>query len=312
MKPLRAIVSIIFLAAFVIADAASVTAFSVESVPNVRLQDKRKYTSDPANLLSQQARDTINTCLAALERETNIETAVVVLPSIGETDAFEFGHSLFRQWGIGKKTSNNGLLILYVEDQHTIRFVTGYGIEGTLTDAKCKRIQTKYMVSAFKEGKRDLGMVLGVKAVCKTLKNESFDDEASDDEDILQMIICMVTIFAIFFALLYFMSGRKRRCPQCGKRAMKVQSTDHYRKGGRYFKKQVFVCENCGKVDVRTEEEHGGGDDAADALMAGGVLGSMFGSHGSSYSGGGSFGGGFSGGSFGGGSSGGGGAGSSW
>lgn len=307
MKGLRTIISIILLSTFAIAYAASLEAYTINNVPNVRLQDKRQYTSDPAGLLSQQARDSINTYLAALERETNIETAVVMLPSIGEADPFEFGHSLFRQWGIGKKKSNNGLLILYIEDQHSIRFVTGYGIEGTLTDAMCKRIQERYMVPAFKEGKRDLGMVMGVKAVSKTIKNESFDSEADDDEDIAAMIIFMVIAIALFFVMVYFTSIRKSRCPQCGKRAMKVRSTDHYHKNGKYFKKEVLVCENCGKVDVRTEEEHGDGDDTTDALIAGGLLSSMFGRGGGSF-GGGSFGGG----SFGGGSSGGGGAGSSW
>lgn len=307
MKGLRTIISIILLSTFAIAYAASLEAYTINNVPNVRLQDKRQYTSDPAGLLSQQARDSINTYLAALERETNIETAVVMLPSIGEADPFEFGHSLFRHWGIGKKKSNKGLLILYIEDQRSIRFVTGYGIEGTLTDAMCKRIQERYMVPAFKEGKRDLGMVMGVKAVSKTLKNESFDSEADDDEDIAAMIIFMVIVIALFFVMVYFTSIRKSRCPQCGKRTMKVRSTDHYHKNGKYFKKEVFVCENCGKVDVRTEEEHGDGDDTTDALIAGGFLSSMFGRGGGSY-GGGSFGGG----SFGGGSSGGGGAGSSW
>lgn len=308
MKFLRSIIYFLLLATFTIANAASTEAYTIDNVPNVRLQDKRQYTSDPANLLSQQARDSINIYLATLEHDTNIESAVVMLPSIGEADAFEFGHSLFRQWGIGKRQSNNGLLILYVEDQHTIRFVTGYGIEGSLTDALCKRIQQQFMVPYFKEGKRDLGMVMGVKAVCKTLKGEKFDSETSDDEDIVPMIIFMCTVLAIFFVLVYFTAVRKRRCPQCGKRAMKAQSTDHYRKGGRYFKKVVYVCENCGKVDVRTEEEHGD-DGTGDAIIAGSVLGSMFGSRGI----GGSFsGGGFSGGSFGGGSSGGGGAGSSW
>lgn len=308
MKLPRTIMSLILLATFAIANAASEVAYTIESVPNVRLQDKRQYTSDPANLLSQAVRDSINTYLATLERETNIETAVVMLPSIGDADAFDFGHSLFRQWGIGKKKSNNGLLILYVEDQHTIRFVTGYGIEGTLTDAKCKRIQTRYMVPAFKEGNRDLGMVMGVKAVVKTLKHESFDSEASDDEDIVPMLIFMVIVVAGIFALVYLTAVRNRRCPKCGKQTLKVQSTDHYRKGRRYFKKEVLVCQNCGNVEVRTEEEYGGDDDATNAMIAGGILGSMFGSRG----GGGSYGGGFSGGSFGGGSSGGGGAGSSW
>lgn len=123
---------------------------SVDDVPNVRLTDVRRYVSDPTSILSPAATDTIDAILGRLEKSTGIETAVVMLPSIGENDIFDFSTSLFRKWGIGKKKSDNGLLILFVMDQHKVRFSTGYGIEGTMTDAMSKRIQTQYMVPAFK------------------------------------------------------------------------------------------------------------------------------------------------------------------
>lgn len=76
--------------------------YTLQDVPNVRLSDVRQYVSDPSHILSAPARDSINAVLGRLEASTGIETAVVMLPSIGEADIFNFGHELFRQWGIGK------------------------------------------------------------------------------------------------------------------------------------------------------------------------------------------------------------------
>lgn len=280
--------------------------YSVETVPNVRLTDTRLHVSDPASLLSAQTRDTINVLFTKLETNTGIEVAVVMLPSIGDADAFEFSHSLFRHWGVGKEKSNNGLLILYVEDQHTVRFVTGYGLEGTLTDALCKRIQTRYMIPAFKRGDRNAGMVAGAKAVCSTLDGTM---QAESEEETDPLVYLPILFFVIFVMVLFMMGiiNNNRRCPQCGKKTLKVKSVDHYKKNGRQYRKEVSVCENCGHVDVRnideTDNKH---DNGTDSLLTGMMIGSMFsGSHGGG-------GGGFSGGSFGGGSSGGGGAGSSW
>lgn len=288
---------------------AATEAFTVASVPNVRLTDTRLHVSDPAGLLSATARDTINADLTALEGETGIEVAVVVVPSIGEDDAFGFAHTLFRQWGVGKKKSNNGLLILYVEDQRTIRFVTGYGIEGDMTDAVCKRIQTQRMVPRFKVGDRDGGMVAGVKAVCRVLSGTmtAGQDGGSDAVD---GTVFLPLLFIAVVVLTLFMTGvinHRRRCPHCGKRALQLQSVDHYNLNGRKYRKEINVCRKCGHIDVRDIDETPNDGGAAGALLDGMVIGSMFGRGRGGFSGGG-----FSGGSFGGGSSGGGGAGSSW
>ena len=135
------------------------SAMTVDEVPNVHLKDARQYVTDPSAILSTAARDSINLMLGQLEQGSGIEVAVVMLPSIGNDDIFDFAHNLFRKWGIGKKKENNGLLVLFVMDQHKVRFTTGYGLEGTLTDALSKRIQMNEMVPAFKEGKWDEGMV---------------------------------------------------------------------------------------------------------------------------------------------------------
>ena len=108
--------------------------YDVEQVPNVHLKDKRQFVSDPDNILSQSARDSINVMAMRLEMTTGIETAVVLLPTIGDADIFDFSHNLFRRWGIGKKNRDNGFLVVFVMDQHKVRFTTGYGIEGIIVD----------------------------------------------------------------------------------------------------------------------------------------------------------------------------------
>ncbi len=280
------------------------TAFTVEKVPNVRLSDVRLHVSDPASLLSATARDTINSALSTLETATGIEVAVVMLPSIGSADPFDFGVQLFRSWGVGKSKSDNGLLILYVEDQHTVRFTTGYGIEGTLPDALCKRIQMRYMVPKFKTGDRDGGMIDGVKAVVAVLDGTMKPDNDTDDDSWMAALV----LFACILFMAYLVVHRKKsRCPQCGAKTLMHKSTDHYRINGMRYRKDVYVCSNCGKVIVKnTPENDRNNDDGMGSLLTGMMLGSMFGRGGRGGSGG-SFGG-----SFGGGNTGGGGSGSSW
>lgn len=280
---------------------------SVDDVPNVRLTDVRRYVSDPTSILSPAATDTIDAILGRLEKSTGIETAVVMLPSIGENDIFDFSTSLFRKWGIGKKKSDNGLLILFVMDQHKVRFSTGYGIEGTMTDAMSKRIQMQYMVPAFKRSDWNKGMVDGVRATAKVLDG-SMEPEAADSDTDTDDILFSIGIIVGIVLLVMFVSSIMQRCPKCHKRsAMKQMGVEVLRvstgKGRRKrIRRTTYVCQYCGHIMTKDEDID---DNSGSAAATGAILGSMLGSGGGG--GGGSFGG-----SFGGGSTGGGGSTSDW
>lgn len=133
--------------------------YTTGNIPKVHLQDKTRYVCNPAGILSTSTCDEIDRMLYALEQQTGIETVVAVVPSIGSEDCFDFSHRLLNEWGVGKKGKNNGLVILLVTDQRCIQFYTGYGLEGDLPDAICKRIQTRDMIPYLKDGNWDAGMV---------------------------------------------------------------------------------------------------------------------------------------------------------
>lgn len=149
------------------------TVYTVENLPNPRA-DHNGYVSDPDGLLQDTTVAAIDRLLRQLEDSTSIQVAVVAVRSIGDADIFDFSQRLFNTWGIGQARSNNGLLVLLVTDQRTVRFHTGQGIQGILTDVVTKRIQREYMVPYFKENDYSLGMSEGLRISVRLLMDNAF------------------------------------------------------------------------------------------------------------------------------------------
>ena len=280
--------------------------YTVDNLPKVHLQNKMQYVCNPAGILSQAACDSIDSMLYALEQQTGIETVVAVVPSIGEEDCFNFCHQLLNKWGVGKKDKNNGLVILLVTDQRCIQFYTGYGLEGVLPDAICKRIQTRYMIPYLKDGNWDAGMVAGLKATCQRLDGSMENDALSDSNsggsfDFVLAILCFI---AIGGGLAFFSARKQSRCPNCGKHQLQRSgSAVVSRINGVKTEDVTYTCRNCGHTIIRRQQSY----DNDYHHRGGGGGGPFIGGFGGGSFGGG---GGFGGGSFGGGMGGGGSAGS--
>ena len=157
---------------------AQTTTYRVEDVPNVQLIDYTRFVSDPNDAIDEADEAALNQRIGYLRDSLDVEIAVVVLPAIdGDTygSAREFANELFNTWGIGKKETNRGLLILLItnEDNREITFEVGYGLEGQLTDGLCKLIQKRRMIPPMKEGRYGEGLLAGVEEVRKVLTKDS-------------------------------------------------------------------------------------------------------------------------------------------
>ena len=178
--------------------ATAQTAYRVEDVPNVQLIDYTRFVSDPADAIDEADEAALNRRIAALRDSLGVEIAVVVLPAIdGDTygSAREFANELFNTWGIGKKETNRGLLILLItnEDNREITFEVGYGLEGELTDGLCKLIQKRRMIPPMKEGRYGEGLLAGVEEVRKVLTGEStLEAEEGDDTNAFVIMVCSI------------------------------------------------------------------------------------------------------------------------
>lgn len=279
--------------------------YTVENTPAAHLQNKQFYTTDPENILTPQAKDSINALLYRLDHQKNVESAVVVLPKIKGNDCFHFAYNLYNRWGIGRKDKGNkGVMVLLVTDERCVQIVTGQGLEGDLPDAICKRIQSRYMIPHLRNGNWSEGIVAGVQAICNHLNgipDEHTDDEAKEDTNvgIILMLVGGFILVIILISISAVMAANK--CPKCGKHKLqRINSQTVHRRGGIKTEDITYQCLNCGHIIVRRQnsyDEHFRGNGGnGPVIFGGGGFGGRSG--------------GFSGGSYGGGFSAGGGAGS--
>ncbi|WP_345489756.1 TPM domain-containing protein [Orbus sasakiae] len=175
MKILKYTISFVILFATIYSHMVSAIYYTIKSIPNPYHQTDVIYIVDPENILTSQDTDIINQRLKQLETLTKIETAVVILPSIGNVDTREFANKLFNHWKIGKKEQNNGLLILFVLDQREVVFEVGYGLEGNLTDAKSYRLMQQYMLPKFRLNQFSDGLRAGADGIAQYLEQQYAD-----------------------------------------------------------------------------------------------------------------------------------------
>lgn len=292
--------------------------YTIETIPNVRLQDGRQHVSNPDGIISPDDVARINRMLGALEDSLGIEVAVVAVNSIGDADARSFATDLFNKWGLGKKGKDNGLLIQLVTapPQRSIVFETGYGLEGVLPDAISYRLQQQAMIPELKAGRYSAAMTDGVSAVTSYLLSH-YDPQsptggkapagAGRQGGFLENFGMGFLLLFFFMFILVAFSFRRRGaqvCPRCGKKALvytgqRVVSEATATKPA--VVEDVYQCKNCGYTDTRNRHSSGRGSSLFPFLL-GGMGGFLGGPRG-----GGGFGG-FGGGSWGGGASGGGGS----
>lgn len=150
--------------------------WTVTTVPNPKSATSDNWVTNPDGILSEATVVLLEDKLETIAQLTGAEVTVVMLNSIGTAVPADFATQLFNTWGVGKKESNNGVLILMVQDQRRIEFRTGYGMEETLPDALCYQIQQQYIVPKFKNGDFDGGMIAGIDAVAGKIVGDDWEN----------------------------------------------------------------------------------------------------------------------------------------
>ena len=244
-----------------------------------------KYVNDYAGVLSDVDKAQINDLCSQIEQNWTVEIAVLTVNSTLPDNIDDYAVKTFEQNGIGKKDTDNGILIVVAVQDKKWRLEVGYGLEGILNDAKAGLIGRTYLVPNFQKGDYGAGLYQAVRAVGQVIANNGDDSFISDSTDNVTNIvigIMLSTLFLTFIPLIVIFSiAFTEKCPRCGSR-MRCRYQNNVK---------VCTCPKCGKKTRKKLKNSW-------IFFAGGMGGS------GGWSGGG--------GGFGGGSSGGGGAGGSF
>lgn len=128
---------------------------------------------DQANIVQPSTRNAIEQKLADLETKSGIQLVVATVPSLQGQEIEPYANELFRNWKLGEKTKNNGVLLLVAPNERRVRIEVGYGLEGTLTDALSKVIIANAMTPRFKAGDFGDGISRGVDDIITVLTTDA-------------------------------------------------------------------------------------------------------------------------------------------
>ncbi|HRR02789.1 MAG TPA: TPM domain-containing protein [Treponemataceae bacterium] len=119
--------------------------------------------NDYAAILSADEKETLESFLLALDRQTGVQIAVLTIPSLEGESLESFSLKTVEQWKLGEQDADNGALLLVSLGDRAVRIETGYGLEGSLTDVKSGLIIRNVIAPRFREGKYGAGILEAVR-----------------------------------------------------------------------------------------------------------------------------------------------------
>ncbi|MEO8415670.1 MAG: TPM domain-containing protein [Ginsengibacter sp.] len=165
-----------------------------------------KAVNDFGNMLEPFQRDALEQKIDAYNDSTSSAIVIVTVPNLDGYDIAEVSLKYLRDWGVGTKAKNNGVVILVSKDDHKARIETGYGMEGVLPDITCKEIIDDRMIPNFKANDYYRGFDNAVDAIMQAAAGEYKADPAKQKgggPSIKTIIILVV----LFFILISFLRG---------------------------------------------------------------------------------------------------------
>ncbi len=104
-----------------------------EPVAQLRPTD---YVNDFAHVLDPTTTAQLDNICLQLDQKAKAQVAVVTINTLDGSDIESYAVALYKQWGIGSKATDHGVLILLAVQDHKYRIEVGYGLEPILNDAK--------------------------------------------------------------------------------------------------------------------------------------------------------------------------------
>lgn len=169
------------------------------------------FVTDSAEVLSAEHERMLEINLQNYRGETSNEIAVFIFTSLEGEAIGDLAVEVGREWGVGSKENNNGILLLVAVEDRELFIATGYGLEGAVPDLAAKQIIDNEIVPYFREGDYMGGIESGIAALKLQIGGE-YNSVEADQWSASSMpqglwIFIFILAFFIFFMFYQFFVG---------------------------------------------------------------------------------------------------------
>lgn len=159
---------------------ASFAAFSATAHAEVAIPVLKARVTDLTGTLSAEQQATLEQRLAAFEAEKGSQIAVLLLPSTRPEEIEQYSIRVFDAWKIGRKGTDDGVILIVAKNDRRLRIEVGYGLEGAIPDAIAKRVISELITPRFKAGDFYGGVSAGVNQLIKLVDGENLPPPSGD------------------------------------------------------------------------------------------------------------------------------------
>jgi uncharacterized protein len=166
---------------------------------------------DPPRLVNDFAKQLNPTEIAQLERKlvayndsTSTDIVIVVVPTTGDYPLADYALKIGREWKLGQKGKDNGIVLLWASTDRKIFISVGDGMEGVIPDAIAKRIISQTITPDFKNGMFYRGLDRGIDDIFKYATGEYKAEPKADNEgDGTSPVVIFLIIFAVILFIVF-------------------------------------------------------------------------------------------------------------
>ncbi len=133
---------------FILAGLFSISNLSAQNI--LAKPNPPQLVNDVAGILSPAEKEALERKLVSIDDSSSNQIAVVILPTLDGYPIEDYATKLFRDWGIGNKKTNNGILLLLAINDRKVRIEVGYGLEGAVPDITANSIIDNDIKPAFR------------------------------------------------------------------------------------------------------------------------------------------------------------------
>ncbi|MFC5526652.1 TPM domain-containing protein [Rhodanobacter ginsengisoli] len=118
---------------------------AADSVPKLA-----RHVTDLTGTLTEQQVDQLDSRLTSLEKARGAQLVVLMVGSTGGQDIESYSLAVAEANKVGRKGTDDGVLLLIAKNDRRVRIEVGYGLEGAIPDAAAARIIREYLAPKFR------------------------------------------------------------------------------------------------------------------------------------------------------------------
>jgi uncharacterized protein len=131
-----------------------------------------RHVTDLTGTLSAAQIDQLDAKLVDLEKRKGAQLVVLMVPTTAPQAIEEYSLAVAEANKIGRKGSDDGVLLLVAKNDRGVRIEVGYGLEGAIPDAATARIWREYITPKFRLNDYAGGINDGVDALIQLINGE--------------------------------------------------------------------------------------------------------------------------------------------